>query len=165
MSDPQQPGAPGPAGEGPLPPPPAQPPPPPPGTGQQPFAEPAYGAPPGAAQRAPIVGNGKRFGAWLLELLLLIVTLTIGWVIWSLIVWRDGRTPAKSLLNMRCVKADTWETATWGTMALREIVGKWLIGSITGGITTIISAFMILFSETRQGIWDYIANTVVVDES
>jgi uncharacterized RDD family membrane protein YckC len=114
---------------------------------------------------APLVSNGKRFGAWLLEILLQIVTLVIGWIIWSLIVWRNGQTPAKSLLNMRCMTADTREIATWGRMALREIVGKWLLGTLTGGITTVISAFMILFSESRQGIWDHIANTVVVDES
>lgn len=111
------------------------------------------------------MSNGKRFGAYLLEIVLTIVTLVIGWLIWSIIIWREGLTPAKSLLNMRCVKADTGQPATRGTMALRELVGKWLIGNITVGISTVVSAFMILFGEKRQGIWDLMAGTVVVDES
>lgn len=139
--------------------PPQQPPgfpaPPPPG----PNAHPGYG------YRAPLVSNGKRFGAYLLEVVLVIVTLVIGWFIWYLIAWSNGQTPAKQVLKMRCMKVDSGQPATWGTMALRELVGKMILGNITFGITTIVSAFMILLTDERQGIWDKIAGTVVVDES
>jgi uncharacterized RDD family membrane protein YckC len=120
---------------------------------------------PSDAPPAPLVSNGKRFGAFLLEAILVLLTLSIGWLIWSLIIWRDGLTPAKQLLGMRCMKAHTDRPATWGTMALREVVGKWLISNLTFGISTLVSAFMILVGEHRQGIWDLIATTVVVDES
>lgn len=115
--------------------------------------------------QAPLCSNGKRFGAYLLEVLLAFVTLIIGWWIWAVIVWRDGQTPAKYLLKMRCVRTDTGETATWGTMALRELVGKVLLATVTSGITTLISAIMILFDDQRQGLWDKIASTVVVDDA
>jgi uncharacterized RDD family membrane protein YckC len=124
--------------------------------------------PPSAAPDTPpppLVSHPKRFGAFLLEGILVVVTLSIGWLIWSLIIWRDGLTPAKQLLGMRCMKAHTDHPATWGTMALRELVGKWLIGNLTFGISTLVSAFMILLGEHRQGIWDLIATTVVIDQS
>jgi uncharacterized RDD family membrane protein YckC len=112
---------------------------------------------------APISTSGKRLGAYFLDVILALVTLGIGWFIWSLVVWSKGQTPAKSLLGMRCVRTDTGRAATWGTMALRELVGKGIIGAFTGGITALVSAFMIL-GATHQGIWDKIATTVVVDD-
>lgn len=162
MSTPQQPGPP--HGEQFAPAAPA-------GATPPPVTPPHTAAPAGTAGASgigvagPLVSNGKRFGAYLLESVLGVITLGIGWLIWALIVWREGLTPAKQLLGMRCVNADTGEAATWGTMALRELVGKGILGSITFGITTIVSAFMILLGERRQGIWDMVATTIVVDET
>lgn len=121
-----------------------------------------YGQP-GGAVTAPLSSAGKRFGANLLDGVLMLFTLFIGWVIWSLVIWSKGQSPGKALLGMRCVRTDTGRCATWGEMALRELVGKAILGAITSGITTIISGFMIL-GASRQGIWDKIANTVVVDD-
>jgi uncharacterized RDD family membrane protein YckC len=112
---------------------------------------------------APMSSAGKRFGALLLDGLLAVLTLYIGWLIWALIVWSKGQSPGKSLLGMRCVRTDTGLAATWGTMALREWVGKGLIGGASCGITNLVSAFMIL-GPARQGVWDKIAATVVVDD-
>jgi uncharacterized RDD family membrane protein YckC len=114
---------------------------------------------------APVSSAGKRLGAALLDALLLFVTLFIGWLIWTLIVWSKGQSPAKSLLGMRCIRTDTGQAATWGTMFLREVVGKWILGSVTFGITNLVSYVMILTdNERRQGVWDKVANTVVVDD-
>ncbi|MGI9033485.1 MAG: RDD family protein [Acidimicrobiales bacterium] len=135
-------------------------PPPPPPAGLQP-----QWGPPGTAQPlgAPLASSGKRFGAYLLDGLLALVTLFIGWIIWSVITWGKGQTPAKSLLGMRVVRTDTGRAASRGTMALRELVYKGILGWITFSITTIVSAFMIL-SPPYQGIWDKIASTVVVED-
>jgi uncharacterized RDD family membrane protein YckC len=76
--------------------------------------------------------------------------------------WTKGQSPAKAMLGMRCVNAQTGQPATFGTMLLREVVGKALLGGISFGITSIVSCFMILGAD-RQGIWDKIATTVVVD--
>ena len=66
--------------------------------------------------------RGLRFGGYLLESLLLVVTLFIGWVIWSLIVWGRGQTPAKQVLKMRVIDERTGRAAEWGRMAIREFV-------------------------------------------
>jgi len=95
--------------------------------------------------------------------LLVVVTLFIGWLVWSMILWSEGQSPAKKLMGMRCVKSDTGQPATWGTMFLREIVGKGIIGGITFGLTSLASIFMILFGSERRGVWDHVAGTVVVD--
>src|SRR5206468_6518647 len=47
----------------------------------------------------PLASPGKRFGAYLLDLLLIIVTLVIGWLVWLFIDWGKGQTPGKQLLN------------------------------------------------------------------
>ncbi len=122
---------------------------------------PPWGVP---APTVPRCSNGIRFGAYLLEIVLVVVTLFIGWVIWSLIIWGEGKTPAKKVLGMTCVKLETGRPATWGTMALREIVGKWVLSSITAGLTGVISAFMILLAGDHRGIWDHMAGTVVVKD-
>jgi D-alanyl-lipoteichoic acid acyltransferase DltB (MBOAT superfamily) len=42
----------------------------------------------------------RRFEAWALELVLVIGTGYVGWLIWSLITWSTGQTPAQRLLRM-----------------------------------------------------------------
>ena len=112
---------------------------------------------------APLSSPGRRLGAYFLDVLLTFVTLFIGWMIWSLMLWAQGQSPGQQLLGLRCVRTDSGKAAGWGTMCLREVVGKWLLGSITYGITSLVSCFMIL-GQTRQGIWDKIATTIVVDD-
>ena len=56
------------------------------------FCTQVSGAPIGVRLSSP----GKRLGAYLVEGVLMVVTLGLGWLIWSLIVWAKGTTPAKS---------------------------------------------------------------------
>jgi len=69
-----------------------------------------------------------------------VVTLGIGWLIWALVVFGRGQTPAKQVLKMRVVTLRTGEKATWGRMFVREIVAKPLVGVLSlvtlGGLTT-----------------------------
>jgi uncharacterized RDD family membrane protein YckC len=106
---------------------------------------------------------GRRVGAYLLDVVLVFVTLFVGWLVWSLVLWSKGQSPGKSILGMRCMSIESGRAASWGTMALRELVGKNLLGSVSLGITTIVSFFLIL-GDSRQGIWDKLASTVVVDD-
>jgi uncharacterized RDD family membrane protein YckC len=112
---------------------------------------------------APVSSPGRRFGALMLELLLVAVTMFVGWFVWSLRTWARGQTPAKSLLSMRCIRTETGRAANWRTMALREVVGKGLLGAVTAGITVLVSGVMIL-RPSRTGIWDRLAGTLVVDD-
>jgi uncharacterized RDD family membrane protein YckC len=138
--------------------------PPPPAAPPQQQPQYAQHVGPVSVAKAPDASVGKRVGAYFLDGLLMIVTLGIGWIVWSLVVWSKGQSPAKSLLGMQCIREDTGQPATWGTMFVREIVGKWLLGAVTFSITTLVSIFMIL-GESRQGVWDKVAKTVVVDIS
>ena len=115
-------------------------------------------------ERYPLTSRGRRFLSYLLEIVLIIVTLVIGWVVWWVIVWGRGQTPAKQLMGMRCVLADSGVAASYGAMALRELVGKMLLANVTCGITTLVGAIQILTDESRQALWDRIAGTVVVDD-
>lgn len=120
-------------------------------------------------------GVGKRFGAYLLEGLLIVVTLVIGYVVWSLIVWSKGTTPAKQLLHMKVIWTADRRPATWARMLLREFVGKWLIpgalgamlGLLTlgvGGILVGVISACLIFGAQHQALWDKTAATLVVDD-
>jgi uncharacterized RDD family membrane protein YckC len=109
---------------------------------------------------------GRRLGQYSLDLLLSIVTLGLGWFIWSLFIWRRGETPAMQIMRIKVVMKDTGQPATWGPMALREIVGKGIImgaiAAVTAYIAWIILAFMLMWDKDRQELWDKIASTIVV---
>lgn len=115
--------------------------------------------PPGVVL-API---GRRIGAYFLSILLVIVTLVIGFIIWGLILWGRGTSPAFSVLKMRCVKVKTGERATFGTMALRNIVGGILEG-ILSWITELISLVLFLSRADRRSLRDLVGGTIVVHD-
>jgi uncharacterized RDD family membrane protein YckC len=65
------------------------------------------------------------------------------------------------MLGLQVVDIQTGAPATMQQMLLRELVGKIILGSVTG-IVSIVSAVLILIQPSRQGVWDYIAKTTVV---
>jgi len=135
---------------------------------------PPAGGPVGPAAGTPLPAGvvvssvGRRLGGYLLDVLLAIVTLFIGWLIWSLVVWGRSVSPGKQLLRMKVVKKDTGLRASYGTMALRELVGKWLLVDVVIGSLCFVAAlvldFMLLWDQDRQQLWDKIAGTIVVDD-
>jgi uncharacterized RDD family membrane protein YckC len=119
----------------------------------------------GAVSHAPVSTAGKRFGAYLLDGLLASITLGIGWIIWSLVLWSKGtgQSPGKKLMGMRVISEATGQAAGFGTMAKRELLVKGILNSITFGIIFLLSVIGIL-GESRKGVWDKMAKTVVVDD-
>ena len=118
-----------------------------------------------------LASKGRRFGAYLLEIPLAIVTLGIGYLVWMLIVWARGQTPAKQLLRMRVVRLEERRTAHWGWMALRNVVLGMLIGIplelIFPGLSILwllANAIALLVSSRNQALWDMIVKTVVVHD-
>jgi hypothetical protein len=113
-----------------------------------------------------LVEPGRRFVGFLLEAVLFIGTFGIGWLVWSMIEWRDARTPAKRLLRDLAV-VDAWsgERVSWQRMAVRELGAKiglvGLFGMATFGLGWVIAAALVL-SETRATLWDRLAGTTVV---
>ena len=141
--------------------------------------------PPGSVPGAPIydsgslppdplsmlASKGRRFGAYLLEIPLALVTLGIGYLIWMLIVWARGQTPAKQLLKMRVVRLEERRAAHWGWMALRNFVLSTLIAIplelIFSGLSILwllANAIALLVSNRNQALWDMMLKTVVVHD-
>jgi uncharacterized RDD family membrane protein YckC len=161
----------------PMPPPPAMPPPQaPPFTdyGQGNYGQGNYGqaAPPPGMHFDQMSGLalpdgvelatvGRRIGAFFLSIPLWIVTLGIGYVIWGLIVWGRGQTPALQVLGMRCWRPETGRVPGWWWMALREIVGRFVEG-ILSFITLLLSFILMLSSKDHKSLHDLIAGTVVL---
>ena len=174
MVDPEDPNAPQPGPPpGPQMPPPPPPPPFPAAPAPPPWAPPAgYGQmPPGMYYDANsglmlpngvvLAGIGRRIGAYFLAVPLAIVTLGIGYLIWGLIVWGRGQTPALQVLGMRCWRPESNRPASWGWMALREIIGRLLEGLLW--VISLITSFVLMCAtKDRKTIHDYIGGTVVV---
>jgi uncharacterized RDD family membrane protein YckC len=117
-------------------------------------------------QTITVCSTWRRLGAYLLEALLVICTLLVGWIVWSLIVWRNGQTPAKQLLKMRVVHRDDLRAASWGRMFVREIPCKWAIG-LVASLTTVgyVLYFWLCWDGERQELWDKMTDTVVVNDA
>jgi uncharacterized RDD family membrane protein YckC len=103
---------------------------------------------------------GRRIGALFLALPLFFVSLCIGYLIWGVVVWARGQTPALQVLGMRCWRPETGRVAGWGWMALREIVGRFIEGIIF--IIALVSFILMAASRERRSLHDLIAGTVVL---
>jgi uncharacterized RDD family membrane protein YckC len=126
-----------------------------------PSAAPSLNLPPAVKLSSPL----RRLSGHLLDIILAVVTLLIGWLIWSLIVWARGQTPGKQLLGMRVIRSDTQAVVGWGRMGLREVICKGVIG-LVAGITVIgtVLYLWLLWDDQNQELWDKMATTLVVDD-
>jgi uncharacterized RDD family membrane protein YckC len=109
----------------------------------------------------------KRLAGALLDTVIAIFTLGIGWLVWSLIVYKDGQTPGKQLLGMRCVIFATGRHAGWGRMFCREWLAKGLLFSVLLSLTFGLAGILylwLLWDKDKQEIWDKIVDTIVVDD-
>jgi uncharacterized RDD family membrane protein YckC len=138
-------------------------------TPQQPGYPAAYGGAPGYDPASglalppgtELASVGRRIGAYFLAIPLIVVTLGIGYIVWGLILWGQGTTPALKVLGMKVWKIPTNQRATFGTMALREIVGR-ICDGILSFITGLISFIMFVSGNQRQSLHDKVASTTVV---
>lgn len=144
---------------------------PPPPPGSVPEASVAHSSSIAPDPLSMLASKGRRFGAYLLEIPLAFVTLGIGYLVWMLIVWARGQTPAKQLLKMRVVRLEERKAAHWGWMALRNFVLGVLIGFplelIFPGLSILwllANAIALLVSSRNQALWDMMLKTVVVHD-
>jgi uncharacterized RDD family membrane protein YckC len=103
-------------------------------------------------------GVGRVVAAYVVAVLLFIVTLGIGYIIWSLAAWRDGQTPAQRLFGVRCWRPESSRPASRGEMALRQASGLLLNGELLAGV------FILLIAPARTSVGDYLVNTVVLHD-
>jgi uncharacterized RDD family membrane protein YckC len=112
-----------------------------------------------------------RLGGIVLDATLFVVTLGIGWVIWSFIVWGEGQTPAKKILKLRTINFTNGRPATWGHMGIREglvPITVSIASSVTGGIAYVawvIIEIVFYFTKNQRTLRDYWVKTAVVNEA
>lgn len=113
----------------------------------------------------PLASPQARLGAYLVDIGLAIVTLFIGWLIWSFFTWQYGQTPAKLLMKQVVVSTKTEQPFTFVQMLLREGVVKAFAGGIassaSNGITWVVDSLFI-FREDRRTVHDLIVSSKVI---
>ena len=82
---------------------------------------------------------GRRIGALGLTVVLLVGTLVVGWLVWSVFEWRHGRTPSYRLLGLRVVRRSDARPIGLGRSLLRSgiccpllVVPTVVIGGVIG---------------------------------
>ena len=114
-------------------------------------------------QGTVLANPGRRIGAYFLAIPLAIITLGIGYLIWGLIVWGNGQTPALQVLGMRCYRPEDNRVAGFWWMALRETVGV-ILDAILWIVTELISFIFMLTRPDRRTLHDLVAGTVVLHD-
>jgi len=126
---------------------------------------------PGHAVSAPVelvaASLAQRFGAFLLDGLLMVITLVVGWLVWSCFTFSQGQSPAKAILGHLVVHQDTRQAASWSDMFLRNVVlqfGLTLLSVVLLGLPLLVGGALIFAGDRRQTAWDRMVGTrVVVD--
>ena len=108
------------------------------------------------------VSGWTRFGSWLLERVLMIVTLGIGWIIWAITLRGSGQTPAKKMMNLTI-----WDLETNAPMTLeRMIIMRGLVGGLVAGfalpLTLYILAFMPFWDKNNRDLHDKVSRSSVI---
>jgi uncharacterized RDD family membrane protein YckC len=114
-------------------------------------------------QGTELASPGRRIGAFFLAIPLAIVTLGIGYIVWGLIVWGNGTTPALQVLGMRCYRPETNRVPGFWWMALREVVGR-IADGILSIVTGLVSFILMLSTRERKTLHDLVAGTVVLHD-
>jgi uncharacterized RDD family membrane protein YckC len=104
---------------------------------------------------------GRRIGAFFLGGLLSIVTLGIGYLIWGIISWSKGQTPAQMCLGLQTWKPQERTNATWGTMFLRELAYAFLAWV---PFAQLVSFFLFLSGKEHRALHDSVASTIVLHD-
>jgi uncharacterized RDD family membrane protein YckC len=114
---------------------------------------------PGTRRQA--AGLWRRFSAELIDMVLFILLLIVGWFIWfGFFTAHRGQTPGKQILGLRVIRLDG-TVATAGTMWLREVVIKGMLWNLTEPLSyaAYIWAF---FDKDRQTVHDKMVDTYVI---
>lgn len=85
------------------------------------------------------------------------IVLPLAYVIWFLTLLRQGHTPGKRLLGLQVVHQQTGAIPGFGTMFVREIVGRFISGLFFG-----LGYFWAIFDKNAQAWHDKLAGTVVL---
>jgi uncharacterized RDD family membrane protein YckC len=105
----------------------------------------------------------RRLGGSMLDWLILLGTLGVGWLIWFCCVAPNGQTPGKQILNMYVLR-DDGTRAGGGYTWVREVLlkgGFYLLSMLTLGLLWLIAAMWCLWDNDRQTLWDKLGTTYI----
>jgi|GEM_PF-272857 len=112
-----------------------------------------------------LASPGVRLGSYLLESLFTVITLGIGWLIWSFIIWGKGTTPGHQVVRLYVVSEKTGQAFSWGQMFVREILVKGLLIPVLSvfsfGIIFLVDSLMVV-RDDRKTLHDRICGSIVV---
>jgi uncharacterized RDD family membrane protein YckC len=103
-----------------------------------------------------MAGRGERILSWFVNLVLVFLTLFIGWVIWWFIVAPKGQNPGKAVVGLRVIRTNG-DAVTTGGMFVRG-----LAGILCGLIPLYLDDLWMLWDRDAQTLHDKLVNTVVV---
>jgi hypothetical protein len=123
------------------------------------------------AGNEPEASFGKRLEALALTPLLCVVTLGIGWMVWSVFEWRNGRTPSYRVLRLHVVRLSDGQPIRLGRSIVRSgiccilLVPTIVVCAILG-ISFVFGASAPdnLFRDPRRAPWDRFTSTKVTSE-
>ena len=113
-----------------------------------------------------VAGLGRRVGAYLLEIALVVLTLIVGYIIWWLFTLSRGQTPGKQLLGIRVMRTDGTRS-DWGWTFIREFIIKLVVIRILDSFLVIVGIIDLLWAfwdKDRQTLHDKVMKTIVVDD-
>ena len=84
--------------------------------------------------------NRRFWGTYLLESLLYLVTLIIGWYIWLAFTAKTSQSPAKRLLDVYVLDIQSVQPITAGRVWVREVLVKQLLVGLVGAVTSYSSS-------------------------
>jgi len=117
-----------------------------------------------AAETEELIGvsPGTRFLSYLLEMVLIMVTLFIGWIIWALTLSGEGQTPGKKLMGLTVIDEQTEKPMTMGRMFWMRGILAGFVAGIGAWVTLGILYFMPFWDKRNQNLWDRISSSVVI---
>ena len=121
--------------------------------------------------RSPSANVGTRLKALALTPLLIVVTLGVGWLGWSVVEWCSGRTPSYRRLNLRVVRQSDGKPVGLLRSVLREVCCALLLVPMLIGCLFVALSFAMgasppegIFGQPRRAPWDVLTRTEVVND-
>jgi hypothetical protein len=123
-------------------------------------------------QASPPASTAARFEALGLTFVLFVVTLGIGWLVWSVVEWRTGRTASFGLRGLRVVRQSDGRPIGLCRSIVRNAICCTLLLVPTIIVCAILAlAFVMgasppdgLMRQARPAPWDVLTGTKVLDQ-
>jgi uncharacterized RDD family membrane protein YckC len=106
---------------------------------------------------------GRRIGAFFLAIPLAIVTLLVGYLVWGIVSWTRGTTPALQVLGCRLWVPDQQQMPGFWRSVLRNFVGGF-VERLVFPIIAIVSFVLFLANAEHKSLHDMIGGTLVVHD-